>query len=210
MVPLMALVYWPTEAVIISCLLPVITGCIASPGTLQYVRWRHIIPVLFAAALLTPVGSYFLITGNPEPIRRLMGLIVLLVATLLLFGVEYKGARNTKRSITVGALGGLIQGYLGMAGAWFGLYFLSGTDSSNIQRANLFMVMMFLSALAVIPHVVADTMLRDTWIRGIALVLPYGLGILFGTRLFFSIPDQSYRRIAVWLIFFTGLSATFL
>ena len=44
MVPLMALVYWPTEAVIISCLLPVITGVVAWPGTLHHVQWRHVVP----------------------------------------------------------------------------------------------------------------------------------------------------------------------
>ncbi len=208
MVPLMALVYWPTEAVIISCLLPVITGVVAWPGTLHHVQWRHVVPSLVAATLVTPIGAYFLIVGDPGPIRTFMGLVVLLFAIVLMFGWSYRGPQNAKTSLISGTVGGIMQGYLGMAGAWFSLYFLSGSEPSRTQRANLYITMMVVSGMVIIPHIVAGTMGQDTWARGIALVLPYGVAVWLGASLFRVTSDRSYRRVAIWLLFLIGIGAT--
>lgn len=208
MVPLMALVYWPTEAVIISCFLPLVTGVVAWPGTIYHVQWRHVVPSLVAAILVTPIGAYFLIVGDPGPIRKVMGLIVLLSAIVLMLGWHYRGPHNAKTSLISGTVGGIIQGYLGMAGAWFSLYFLSGNEPSRTQRANLYITMMVVSGMVVIPHIVAGTMDQDTWVRGIALVLPYGVAVWFGASLFRITSDRSYRRVAIWLLFLIGIGVT--
>lgn len=208
MVPLMALVYWPTEAVILSNLLPVITNVVGWPGVLPHIRWRDVIPTLLTVLVAAPIGAYFLIIGDPGPIRRIMGAIVLFFAIVMMFGWQYRGPRNALAGVASGTVGGIVHGYLGMAGAWFSLYYLSGGEEARTQRANLYITMMVVSAMAVIPHIVAGTMGRDTWIRGIALVLPYALAVWAGARAFRATSDRSYRRVALWLLVAIGLSVT--
>lgn len=206
MVPLMALLYWPAEGVILSSFLPVVTGAVGLPGVLPHVRWREVVPALITVLVTAPVGAYFLITGDPGPIRRAMGAIVLFFALIMLLGWQYKGPRNSATGVLSGAIGGVVHGYLGMAGAWFSLYYLSGREEARIQRANLYITMLTVSAMAVIPHIVVGTMGRETWIRGIALVLPYAVAIWVGARAFRTTSDQSYRRVAIWLLVAIGLS----
>ena len=153
-----------------------------------------------------PVGAYFLITGDPGPIRRAMGAIVLFFALIMLLGWQYRGPRNSATGVLSGAVGGVVHGYLGMAGAWFSLYYLSGREEARIQRANLYITMLTVSAMAVIPHIVVGTMGRETWIRGIALVPPYAVAIWVGARAFRTTSDQFYRRVAIWLLVAIGLS----
>ena len=210
MTPLLALLYWPAEGVILAAFVPTITGIVGWPGVLPHVRWREVAPLLTAALLAIPIGAYFLIVGDPGSIRRVMGLIVLFFAVVMLLGWRYRCPRNKGTSVLSGAVGGILNGYLGMGGTWISLYFLSAPEESRVQRANLYISMMTISALTVVPHMAGGTMGRDTWIRGAALLLPYAVGISAGARLFRTTSDQSYRRVALWLLIAVGISVTIL
>ena len=77
-----------------------------------------------------------------------------------------------------------------------------------MQRANLYISAMTMSLLTIIPLILGGYAERDTWIRGIALLLPYALGIWVGTRLFGASSDRSYQRVALWLLLAIGISVT--
>jgi uncharacterized membrane protein YfcA len=96
-----------------------------------------------------------------------------------------------------------------LAGTWLSLYFLSAPEESRVKRANLYISAMTMSLLTLIPLVVGGYAGRDTWVRGIALLLPYALAIQVGVRLFAISSDSSYQRVAIWLLLAIGIYVTF-
>ena len=208
MTPLLALLYWPVEGVILAAFVPVVTGAVGWPGVLPYVRWREVTPLLITGVIAAPVGVFFLVVGDPGPIRRFMGIVVLVFAVLMMFGWRYRGARNRGTSILSGAISGFLNGFAGLAGTWLSLYFLSADEESRVQRANLYISAMTMSLLTIIPLILGGYAERDTWIRGIALLLPYALAIWAGSRLFSASSDRSYQRVTLWLLLAIGISVT--
>lgn len=208
MTPLLALLYWPIEGVILAAFVPAIMGAVGWPGVLPYVRWREVTPLLITGVIAAPIGVFFLVIGDPGPIRRFMGITVLVFAVLMMFGWRYRGTRNRATSVLSGAISGFLNGYAGLAGTWLSLYFLSAPEESRVKRANLYISAMTMSLLTLIPLVVGGYAGRDTWVRGIALLLPYALAIQVGGRLFAISSDRSYQRVAIWLLLAIGIYVT--
>ena len=94
MTPLLTLIYWPTEGVVIANAIPIFVAWQTLPAIRPHIRWKEVAPVLAAAVVATPIGAYFLLVGDPEFIRRVMGAVVLFVAITMLFGWTYRGPRN--------------------------------------------------------------------------------------------------------------------
>jgi uncharacterized membrane protein YfcA len=207
MTPLISLLYWPTEGVIVANLIPVAMGVLGWPGTLPHVRWREVVPVIAMAAVAAPAGVYLLLVGDADLIRRAMGVIVLAFAGLRLAGVAYRGRRTVLTSLATGGLCGAMNGAVGMGGAWASLYFISNEEASRVQRANLYITMMTVSALTVVPLIGAGAMGAPTGLRCAALALPYGLGLWAGMGLFRRTSDALYRRVALWILVGVGVAA---
>ena len=77
---------------------------------------------------MAPVGVWFLVIGDPGPIRRFMGIVVLVFAVLMMFGWRNRGVRNRGASILSGAISGFLNGFARLAGTWLSLYFLSDSE----------------------------------------------------------------------------------
>jgi uncharacterized membrane protein YfcA len=210
MTPFLSFIYWPTEGVLITNAIPVIAGLHALHAIRGDIQWREVTPVLGISLVATPVGAYFLLTGDPEFIRRLMGIVVLGAAATMLFGWTYKGPRNVFTSTIAGFLGGGMNGYVGLGGPFISLYFISASQPSQIQRANILVSMMVISLLVVVPLAAGGAFGADTVVRCIALFFPYAGALWVGARVFRRTSDVIYRRVALWLLIAVGISASLL
>ena len=172
MTPLLALLYWPIEGVFVAAFVAAAMGAVSWPGVLPHIRWREVGPILLTAVIATPVGVFLLVIGDPGPIRRFMGIVILLFAVLMLFGWRYRGPRNLGTSVMSGAIVGLLNGFAGLAGTWMSFYFLSAPDVSWVQRENVYISVMKMSLLTMIPLAIGGYATEDTWTRSLALLAP--------------------------------------
>jgi uncharacterized membrane protein YfcA len=209
MIPLLALLYSPIEAIILTNLTAVFAAATALPGVLPHVRWRDIRPLLAALTLAAPLGAYFLIVADPTSLRRIIGVIVLIAAGVMLAGWRYRGPRRGAASVAVGTAGGLLHGYVGIGGPLFGVYFLSAVEEARVQRAKLYVTMVLVNLMGVLPHMVAGTLEAETWTRSLALIPPFSAAIWAGARTFRAVSGDSYTKVALWVLIGIGLSATF-
>ena len=210
MAPLLAIIYWPTEGVVIANAIPLLTAWQALPSVRPYIRWREVGPLLLAAAVVSPIGAWFLLTGDPEVIRRVMGVVVLFAALSMLCGWTYAGPRNRLTGFLAGIVSGGMNGYVGLGGPFVSLYFLSARASSREQRANILLSMLLIGILVVAPLAIGGAVGLDTVVRCVALTPPYGAALWLGARTFRRTRDATYRRVALALLIAVGLSATFL
>lgn len=209
MAPLLAIIYWPTEGVVIANTVPLFTAWQVLPSVRPHIRWREVAPLLLAAAVVSPIGAWFLLVGDPEVVRRVMGVVVLFAAVSMLCGLAYTGPRNRLTGSLAGIVAGGANGYVGLGGPFVSLYFLSARASSQEQRANILLSMMLIGMLVVVPLAIAGAVGLDTVVRCVALTPPYGVALWIGARTFGRTRDATYRRVALALLIAVGLSATF-
>ncbi len=112
-IPILAVLFSPPEAIAIAAL-GVITGNLALlPGAARTANWREAAPVSIALAIGIPLALGFLISADPALIRRGMGVFIL-AAAVLMSGWTFQGRRTVFTSLAAGALTGGITGGFGI------------------------------------------------------------------------------------------------
>ena len=69
--------------------------------------------MLLAACLVMPFGSYLLQTMEPLIVRRIVGIMVLVLAAIQFRGAAYSGPRNAVTATAAGAVSGMANGAVG-------------------------------------------------------------------------------------------------
>ncbi len=205
-IPLLTLIYGPIEAYAMTALIGVLGYVQLAPRAARIADWTELAPTLIAATIATPIGVAALVVTDPEVIRRLIGVFVLLGAVLLATGWAYRGRRGALAGGITGALCGGISGVAGVGGPPLVIYFLSAPASADVQRASILIVtgyvsLLMLASLAIGAGIDLDVVWRT------ALLFPVSLlGTWLGARSFAVAPQAIYRRVATGLLFLIGLA----
>jgi uncharacterized membrane protein YfcA len=207
MSPLFAIIFGPTQAVILVALSALLGGAQLLPQVRRLIAWREAVPVALAACLTIPFGTHLLITGDPETMRRVIGGLVLGLATVMLCGWSWRGGRHPLIGGGVGLATGVVAGLGAVSGPIYTLYFLSASIPAAITRSNIVLVSSMLPAMTLASLFVRDVIDLESLARFAVLIVPYTIGIRTGARFFRRASDRIYRRLALGFIFVVGLIA---
>ena len=86
------------------------------PGVWRHIDWRQIFRMVPAALAGVPLGWLFLNSIDPEMVRRVVAVLVILLASLLLAGWSYRGARGKWQELSAGVCSGSLTAMAGMGG----------------------------------------------------------------------------------------------
>lgn len=200
MMPPLSLIMGPRLAVLTVLLLE---GFAAGPmlgEALRLARYRVIVPIAVAACVTMPLGAYFLVTVDPQVLRRWIAGIVVVFSLVLLAGVRYQGAQRLGTSIALGALSGVLIGATSIGAPPVILYLLSGPDPAAVTRANLTLYVAALS-LAMLGLLLAKQIVQPHEAL-IALILGpcFYIGVKFGARLFLRFSELRFRQFTLGLV----------
>src|SRR5690606_14674748 len=104
-------------------------GIAAAPMLVQLrrlVRWRVIGPIILASYVTMPLGTWLLVTGDPQVTRRAIAGVVIVFSLLMLLGWRYAGRQRLSTSVGVGAVSGTMLGATSLGGPPTILYLLAG------------------------------------------------------------------------------------
>lgn len=205
--PLYTVLFGPVEALAILVFAGVIGSAQLTLPAMRIARWPHVIPMMIAAIIFTPLGVLSLVTIDPDFIRRAIGILVLAGALVIGFGWTYKGPRNTATGAAAGALAGYLTGATGMGGPPLAAYMLAFPDPANVQRANIVLMTALLITTTLIGLIVAGSYHLETIVRTILLTPVYMFGAWWGGRLFHSRFQTLFRRVAIGLLVAGGIIA---
>lgn len=205
--PLYAVLFGPVEALAILVFAGVIGSAQLTVSAMRIVRWAHLIPMMVAAIIFTPLGVLSLVTVDPDLIRRAIGVLVLVGALVIGFGWTYKGPRNTVSGAAAGALAGYLTGSTGMGGPSLAAYMLAFPDPATVQRANIVVMTALLITVTLIGLIVAGSIHLETTVRMILLTPVYMFGAWWGGRLFHSRFQTLFRGAAIGLLVAGGIIA---
>lgn len=197
MSPPLALLLGPLAAVPVVLLLESLAAAPMLVQTRELVRWGVIGPIIAAACLTVPLGTWVLVSADPLAMRRVIAATVIVFSLLLLRGWRYAGPQRLATGLGLGAVAGTMVGATSMGGPPVILYLLAGPDRIETTRANLTFFVGAISA-AGLAGLWANGVLTGTSAALAALFAPgyYG-GMVLGTRLFSRFNDRRFRQFTL-------------
>ena len=204
--PLVALLWGPVEAVAISSTLGAFAFFQLAVANARIAQWREIGVIVTAALIVTPVGTYFLVSLDPSVVKRLIGVAVLAATLITMGGWTYQGPRGVLPGAVAGVLGGLINGLAAVGGPPVVLYLMSLPETARLHRANIAMAIGLMGCFVMVSVWLSGALGTGTLIRVGLLVLPFVFGVWAGTRLFHKLPGATFRRIILWMLVVVSLS----
>jgi len=206
-VPALTLVAEPIEAVPCVILLQVIAGLQLLPRTWRDADWRALAPLLAAALLATPLGTLLLDDVAADPMRAVIGAVVLLAVVLLGRGVAARDEPGLGVKLAIGAVSGLLNGSTAMAGPPVIVYFLATQRTAAASRASLLMYFFVLSLAGAVSVSAAGLVTARTLLLAALMFPAVVAGNALGDRFFGRASPDVYRRIALAVLTLLALLA---
>lgn len=194
-VPLLAFLWDPVNAIVLTVSLGLFATIQTSKSALKQTNWKVTIPMISAALIATPLGTFLLITLDPEIVRKIIAGIVLLVTVISLAGWSYKGPTGAVPSFITGAVASVINGVAAVGGPVHVLYLISLPERPEIQRANMTIMTNFMGTIVLIYTLIAGEVSFQIVERIILFSIPFILSVWLGVKLFKLIPGESFKTI---------------
>ncbi len=200
MSPPFALLLGPLVAVPVVLLLESIVAAPMLAQLRHVVRWRIIGPIIIAACLTVPIGTYVLVSVDPQVMRRVIAAVVVVFSLLLLRGWRYSGEQRLRTGLGLGAVSGTMLGATTLGGPPVILYLLAGPDPVEVTRANLtyFLGAICVAGLAMLW--IAGVLDRRSLVLAAVLAPGYYLGMVAGIRLFSRFNETRFRQFTLLLM----------
>lgn len=200
-VPLATLVTGPVVAV---GLVFAMDAPFAVPVALRAIpraRWREILPLLAGSTALFPIGVLLLTHLDPNAVRWAVALVILAGVAGLASGWRYAASPSVPHSLGAGAMSGLANGFAGLGGMPLALFWLAGQRNDAAQTRDNLLAYFAANTAISLAILTWNGVLNLAVLRGTVLLLvPYGLGILIGSRSFRLASEVAFRRIAYLVI----------
>jgi uncharacterized membrane protein YfcA len=198
--PLLSLLFTPVEAVAMAGIACAFGVTHLSWVVREQADWPELLPVLAGSLVAIPIGAYFLISVDPDVIRRVIGGCVLAATLLIMTGWVYRGSRGAVAGAAIGALSGGVSGIAASGVSVAAAYFMAAATTAPVQRANIVTVAAAHVVLTTAALAIGGAMTTATVARGLLLIAPFMLGTWSGSRLFAIAPHAIYRRAAIALL----------
>lgn len=207
MVPTLALVVAPAQAVIIVQLVSAATNLPLVGRARRQADWPSVWRLLVAAVLAIPLGLAVLTTLAPVLLTRLAGVVVLATCVLLWYQRRLHWPAGTATASVAGVASGLLGGAVALPGPPVVLYFLATGQPAAVSRASF--IVYFALLLAVNLTALALLGLIDgAALLWAALMTPAMLaGGHLGEIAFRRGGERHFRAIALAILATTGAAA---
>lgn len=199
-VPVAAALYNPATAVVMVVVIDTLPIVPLTLPVLKIARWKEVLPCLFGLAALLPLGVFILKHGDPEVLRWVICIAILVLAAILWSGWRYHGPRNVAISFGVGGLAGVLSGTASVPGPPVIMYWLASSLPAAIVRANLMSLFLLGDALSIFNLWNAGLFAKERLMLGVVSTPFYLVGLAAGWALYGVSGETTYRRVTFGLI----------
>lgn len=161
--------------------------------------WREVAPLALGATVTVPLGVKLLLVLDPDLMRLIISILVLILVAALASGWRYTARPRPAATALIGGAAGLGGGMAGLYGPVIVLFWLGGQSEAPTVRANLFAFFGVLSVIETATFLLNGMITWDRIGAGLALLPIFGLAVWAGSRLFTLATGAIFRRIALAL-----------
>ena len=197
----MALLVSPARVVPAIFVLEVLASLTLLRGALRDVDWRWLGWLVLGNALFIPVGIALLAWLPEDPLRTVIGALLLVAAVMLRSGFSLALQATPLVRLTTGAVSGLVNGLAAIGGIAVAVLLSASSIAPAALRATLIVMFLFtdvwaLAAAAAMPAGSGSRVLLGADTLGWALWLAPAMlaGIWVGHRSFAGVSPQRFRQ----------------
>ena len=155
--------------------------------------------------IATPAGVWLLAGLPPDVLKRLIGLVLLVIVALEWLGLYPARLRGRGWGFGAGLVAGLIGGAVGTPGPPVILYAAAQDWSPRTVKANIQAFLIVNQALILIGYWWAGLLGREVWRLTALYAVPAVLGLAAGMLLFTRLDRVRFRRVVFVVLFVSGL-----
>lgn len=208
--PLLSLFMSPSDMVVVVLLLNLLTSVQSVPGTWKTTDWKLVFSLSVPALFGVPLGVWLIQWLEPNLIRRLIGVIVAGVATIMLVGWQYNGKRGRVQDCVVGVTSGALTSIAGVGGPPLVLYLLSDKNISPVGLRSFFMMFFCFAQVSTLMYFLFQGMINQTQLMYSITFAPiYLVSTVLGTFLFMKAVKGSValiKRFTLWFLLVVGVA----
>jgi uncharacterized membrane protein YfcA len=195
-IPLISAIYEPRIGVVTLLLIDFVCGTPFAIRESSRCNWRQLLPVALAAILCIPIGTMALQYADPVLLRWAMAVLVAALLIVLASGWRYRVTPRLPYSLAAGALSGLGAGAVQIAAPPVLIYWLGGTSSAIVIRANLMVYFVLLEVVSIVTYWTRGLFAGDTIVLALLLGPIFIVAMAAGAWMFKASAEQTYRRVA--------------
>ncbi len=211
MAPVFSLVMPPTDVVVLVLGINLLTTFQMLPEALRNVDWRLVLRLFIPSLLGLPIGLATLSSIDPIVMRKVVSLIVILVALLMLAGWHYRGRRGLIQDSSAGALSGFMTAIAGIGGPPVILYMMSDRSLPLVVMRAVSLVYFSLGQVAtIVPLGLSNSLTGQQGIYALVLLPVAVIASFLGVYLHrwsMGQHQERVRRFSLFLLLAIGITA---
>jgi|FLYL01.1.fsa_nt_gi uncharacterized membrane protein YfcA len=205
--PFFLLVLDVQDAVVVSTLAATTSLVLVATRVWREVPWPVVLRLLAGSVIGMPLGLAVLLFAPGEALRAAVGLVVVVMAGALAFGlrIESEGLRS---DLAVGTASGVLRTSTSLAGPPVVLYLQGRGFEPPAFRAALVLFFLIGNVISLGAFGATGVVSGDAVLVSLASVPAVYAGSLLGDRLLRRIDAVLFRRLVLLLLVATALAAT--
>lgn len=163
------------------------------------------IELVAGTILATPVGIWLLAELPSDVLKRLIGLVLLLIVALEWLGLYPERLRGRGWGFGAGLAAGVLGGAIGTPGPPVILYAAAQDWSPRTVKANIQAFLMINQAVILLGYWWAGLLDREVWRLTWLFAAPAVIGLGAGMLLFNRLDRERFRRVVFAVLLVSGL-----
>ena len=168
-------------------------------------EWRRVIPIVVAAVLGIPLGTFILVVVPSSTLRLTVSLVVLVAALALLSGFTVRIARERLASAMAGFTAGTLFSSTSIVGPPLVIFMVNQGWGITAFRSSLGGVNVAMELITLLSFAVAGLLSTQSLGLDVALLPAVLVSSLLAGKLVSRLNPLLFRRIAILLVLASGI-----
>lgn len=203
---LLTFVFPPAQIVPVILLWEIAASVGHLPFIYKQVDWRSLGWLSVGMLVGTPLGVWLLSLMAPGPMCALINGTVVVLALMMLRGSAICCAPGRCGIMSIGLLGGVINGASANGGPPVILFFLSSPAGAAVGRASLIAYFLLTDTWASLICWQQGLFSLSSFLFAASMLIPLGLGVAVGSRVFRHIEEGRFKKIVLLLLLIVALA----
>jgi uncharacterized protein len=204
-VPLLSLALPPKQVVPLVVTLQFMVGVAGLREAMKTCDWRAVGALTPGLVVGVPVGLTVLTVLAPNPVRIVIGGIILLSVVVIQRGARLSPNPSWRVSGGVGFVSGILSGLASMGGPPVVVYLLAIGHTAARMRATTIVYFMLSAVVSLVPMVWRGLITRDIGIWAVTAIPALFIGSRLGTWAFYRARPIHHRMTALVTLTILGL-----
>ncbi len=196
----------PFEALTTLVVMDMIGPLVNMPRALRDGHKRDLVRLAAGLVIGLPVGLWALTQVAPEVFRYAVSIAALVLLSLLIGGVRFRGELRGGLVTLAGWLGGLLGGATGLVGPPVIMLYMAAPHRASVIRANITVYLYMADVLMLGVMALFGRFVPGALVLGLVLAAPYLAGNAMGGWLFRPGAERTYRMVAYAIIAASAIS----